>query len=197
MTASIKAPFTLASDKVRLNVFVENRNIDVPVLFVLSSLTNQINIVLHVGRKVSYALRSVLLFEHEKTCLSYLKTQCQCATTNFNSYVYHKTNREKDYLYQLRWVWKITCWHFDWMLQWAIVKEVQTNIATYSYALLRIHVIGGQRSVRIAPPVCTSFTFTLMTTGAFSRNVGKLFSKLKFVTDNFSLYVCSSQLRSH
>ena len=102
MTASIKAPFTLASDKVRLNVFVENRNIDVPVLFVLSSLTNQINIVLHVGRKVSYALRSVLLFEHEKTCLSYLKTQCQCATTNFNSYVYHKTNREKDYLYQLR-----------------------------------------------------------------------------------------------
>ena len=56
--------------------------------------------------------------------------------------------------------------------------------------LLRIHVIGGQRSVRIATCilssvainsnvfVCTSFTFALMTTGAFSRNVGKLFSEL-------------------
>ena len=28
------------------------------------------------------------------------------------------------------------------------------------------------------------FTFTLMMTGAFSRNVGKLFSELKLVTDN-------------
>ena len=32
------------------------------------------------------------------------------------------------------------------------VKEVQTNIAVYSHALLRIHIIGGQRSVRITPP---------------------------------------------
>ena len=32
------------------------------------------------------------------------------------------------------------------------VKEMQNNIAIYSHALLRIHVIGGQRSVRIAPP---------------------------------------------
>ena len=137
----------------------------------------------------------MLLFEHEKTCLSYLKTQCQCATTDFNSYVYHKINREKGYLYQHE--FGITCWHFSWILQLAIVKEVRTNIATYSYDILRIHIIGGQMSVRIAPPVHTSFTFTLMTTGAFSRNVGKLFSKLKFVTDNFSLYLCSSQLRSH
>ena len=28
-------------------------------------------------------------------------------------------------------------------------EEVQTNIAIYSHALLGIHVIGGQRSVRI------------------------------------------------
>ena len=34
----------------------------------------------------------------------------------------------------------------------AKVKEVQTNVAIYSHAVLRIHVIGGQRSVRIAPP---------------------------------------------
>ena len=34
--------------------------------------------------------------------------------------------------------------------------------------------------------------FTLMTTGAFSQNLGKLFSKLKLVTDNLSLYLCSS-----
>ena len=31
-------------------------------------------------------------------------------------------------------------------------EELQTNIAIYSHALLRIHVIGGQRLVRIAPP---------------------------------------------
>ena len=34
----------------------------------------------------------------------------------------------------------------------AKVKEVRTNITIYSHTLLRIHVIGGQRSVRIAPP---------------------------------------------
>ena len=34
----------------------------------------------------------------------------------------------------------------------AKVKEVRNNVAVYSHALLRIHVIGGQRSVRIAPP---------------------------------------------
>ena len=31
-------------------------------------------------------------------------------------------------------------------------KEVRNNIAIYSHALPRIHVIGGQKSVRIAPP---------------------------------------------
>ena len=34
----------------------------------------------------------------------------------------------------------------------AKVKEVRANVAIYSHALLRIHIIGGQRSVRIAPP---------------------------------------------
>ena len=37
----------------------------------------------------------------------------------------------------------------------------------------------------------------VMTTGAFSRNVGKFFSELKLVTDNLSLHSCRSQLRSH
>ena len=32
------------------------------------------------------------------------------------------------------------------------VKEVRTNVASYSHTLLRIHVIGGQWAVRIAPP---------------------------------------------
>ena len=45
--------------------------------------------------------------------------------------------------------------------------------------------------------VHTSFTFTLMTIVAFSRNIGKLFSELKLVIDNLCLYFCSSQLRSH
>ena len=31
-------------------------------------------------------------------------------------------------------------------------SEVQINVAIYGHALLRIHIIGGQRSVRIAPP---------------------------------------------
>ena len=34
----------------------------------------------------------------------------------------------------------------------AKVEEVRNNVAIYSRALLRIHVVGGQRSVRIAPP---------------------------------------------
>ena len=41
------------------------------------------------------------------------------------------------------------------------------------------------------------FIFALMMTGAFSRNINKLFSELKLVTDNLSLYLCSSQMRSH
>ena len=41
-------------------------------------------------------------------------------------------------------------------------EEVQTNIAfQYSHALLRIHIIGGQRSVRIAPPSILLQTPTL------------------------------------
>ena len=42
---------------------------------------------------------------------------------------------------------------------------------------------------KIAMFVHTSLTFTLMATGAFSRNICKLFSELKLVTDNLSLYV--------
>ena len=34
----------------------------------------------------------------------------------------------------------------------AKVKEVRNNVAIYSHALPRIHIIGGQRSVRITPP---------------------------------------------
>ena len=36
-----------------------------------------------------------------------------------------------------------------------------------------------------------------ISSGAFSQNPDKLFSELKLVTDNLSLYSCSSQLRSH
>ena len=42
-----------------------------------------------------------------------------------------------------------------------------------------------QRLFVLNSNVCSHFfTFALMTTGAFSRNVGKLFSDLKLVTDN-------------
>ena len=50
-------------------------------------------------------------------------------------------------------------------------------------------------SVVQASNVRTFSTFALMTTGAFSQNI-RLFSKL-LVTDNLSLYLCSSPLRSH
>ena len=43
----------------------------------------------------------------------------------------------------------------------------------------------------------TFFSFVLMTTGAFSQNISKLFFKLKLVTDNLPLRLCRSQLRSH
>ena len=40
-----------------------------------------------------------------------------------------------------------------------------------------------------------------VTTGGFSQNIAMLFFELKLVTDsyrgNLSLYLCSSQLRSH
>ena len=63
----------------------------------------------------------------------------------------------------------------------AKVKEVQTSAAIYSHA---IQVIGGQRSLRVAPPslpphhsgpaiICTSFTFALMT---LSMKFAKLYS---------------------
>ena len=32
------------------------------------------------------------------------------------------------------------------------MKKVRTNVAIYSHTLLRLHIIGGQRSVKIAPP---------------------------------------------
>ena len=76
--------------------------------------------------------------------------------------------------------------------------------------ILRIKIIGSQRSVRIAPPSLLLITtvqqrlLTLLSlspwwqTGAFRhQNLSKVFSELKLVTDNLSLYSCSSQLRSH
>ena len=61
----------------------------------------------------------------------------------------------------------------------AKVKEVQNNVAIYNHALPRIHVIGGQRSVRIAPGGLEHSVETL----------AKLFSELKLVTDNLlSIY---------
>ena len=37
-------------------------------------------------------------------------------------------------------------------VKFTLLKELRTSIAIYSHALLRIHVIGGKRSVRIATP---------------------------------------------
>ena len=45
---------------------------------------------------------------------------------------------------------------------------------------------------RLNAPSCYH-TFTLMTTGVFSRNVGNLFPKLKLVTDNLSIYLGMQQ----
>ena len=39
-------------------------------------------------------------------------------------------------------------------------------------------------------------SFTLMTTGAFSQNVGKLFSKLKLITDNLLFIYAEKPLKT-
>ena len=86
------------------------------------------------------------------------------------------------------WARKISCRCFDWMLQSSSGQReaVSTNAVIYSHVLLTIRVTGGQRS--IPTNYCSHFfTFGLMMTGAFSRNVSKLFSKLKLVTDGFPL----------
>ena len=38
---------------------------------------------------------------------------------------------------------------------------------------------------------------TLMTTGTFSRSIGKLFSELRSVSDNLLLHLCGAKLRNH
>ena len=66
----------------------------------------------------------------------------------------------------------------------AKVKEVRNNIAIYSHALPRIHVIGGQRSVSIAPPSLPPHH-----SGPATRD----FKKLKLVTDNLlSIYAAAN-----
>ena len=57
------------------------------------------------------------------------------------------------------------------------VKEVRNNVAIYSHALPRIHIIGGQRSVRIAPP-----SLPLHHTGPATKDF-QSFSELKLVTE--------------
>ena len=59
------------------------------------------------------------------------------------------------------------------MLQSSSGQKWRANFGIYSHALLRIHVIEGQRSVRIASPFLSPHhTFAVMMTGAFGLNVG-------------------------
>ena len=44
-----------------------------------------------------------------------------------------------------------------------VVRKCERNTAIYSYALLRIHIIGGQRFVTIAPPSLPPHHSTLAT----------------------------------
>ena len=63
------------------------------------------------------------------------------------------------------------------------VEDTSLPISYLSYLLhLNIHVYSG-----------TSFTFTLMTTGAFTQNVGELFFELKLVTDNVFILILGLQ----
>ena len=78
---------------------------------------------------------------------------CMCSTTRPYKFNFMNNKWREGYLLPT-WVRKITCRRFDWMLQSLSGRKwrVRTKVAIYSHALLRIHVIGGQRSVRIAPP---------------------------------------------
>ena len=76
----------------------------------------------------------------------------------------------------------------------------ENNLPTFwlnAPVIIRAKVHHSSRNHFLPDNLRTSLTLALMTTGAFNRNVGKLFSELKLVTDNLSLYLCSSQLRSH
>ena len=82
---------------------------------------------------------------------------CHCCLTNGSCYwtqISCCLNEEKGYLLPTL-ARKITLPTFRLnapVIIRAKVKKVRTNITIYSHTLLRIHVIGGQRSVRIAPP---------------------------------------------
>ena len=51
-------------------------------------------------------------------------------------------------------------------------------------AWMKRRLSSAVHGYKIAAFVCTSFTFILIMTGAFSGNFGKLFCELKLVTDN-------------
>ena len=65
------------------------------------------------------------------------------------------------------------------LLWWGGRREEQSSLPLTSNDMF------PQLYMAINSSVCSHlFTFSLMTTGAFSRNVSKLFSELKLVTDN-------------
>ena len=70
------------------------------------------------------------------------------------------------------------------------VKEVRTNVAVYSHSLLRIHVIGGQRLVRIAPP-----SLSLHHSGPAYKYFDK--SLYIFLLSNFALFQNLYSLVTH
>ena len=51
------------------------------------------------------------------------------------------------------------------------VKEVQTNVAIYSHALLRIHIIGDQRSVKLETAVMCTVNIVTLATGPSKKAV--------------------------
>ena len=64
-------------------------------------------------------------------------------------------------------------------------EEMQTNLTIYSHALLRICVIGGQRSVR-----CSSLPPCLLIIAVQQPGTFKLFSELQLVPDNLLFIQC-------
>ena len=73
----------------------------------------------------------------------------------------------------------------------AKVEEVQTNIAIYSHALPRMQVIGGQRSVRIAPPSLPPHHSSPATIHDYSYHIVGKFQMVQI----FEYFECSLRIR--
>ena len=85
-------------------------------------------------------------------------------------------------------------WHTVYLVYCEIPNKAGGLLVLYMKRRLSVTNLSSENDLQrlfvLNSNVCSHFfTFALMTTGAFSQNVGKLFSELKLVTDNLSSFM--------